>query len=214
MNAKTLPPAFLARLGIFVDPNFLDRGACQRLHDEMVNAGGAQATVTVDLTEDTLDQDFRRTTIAELSPAARHLVEERLLQAAPAVERHFSVELDGCERPQFLLYREGDFIGRHSDGAQEAEAPEWLRQRAISAVVFLNDQRDDPSVDDAFCGGALTFYGLLADDPRGKGIGLPIRGAAGQLVAFRTDLVHAVTPVTSGERCTAVSWYKAKRDEV
>ena len=214
MSVRTLPPEFLTRLGIFVDPDFLDRDTCQRLRDEMVNVGGDLATVTVDLSEDKLDQGFRRTTIAEMSPAAVQLVEERLLQEAPAVERHFAVELDGCERPQFLLYREGDFIRRHSDGAQEADAPAWLRQRAVSAVMFLNDQRDDTHVDGAFAGGALTFYGLLADDPRGQAIGLPIQGAAGLLVAFRTDLVHAVTPVISGERCTAVTWYKANREEV
>jgi SM-20-related protein len=149
-----------------------------------------------------------------MSPVASQLVQQRLLLEAPAVERHFSVELDGCERPQFLLYREGDFIGRHSDGAQEAEAPALFRRRAISAVVFLNDQSDDAGVAGAFAGGGLTFYGLLADDPRGKAIGLPIRGAAGLLVAFKTDLVHEVTPVISGERYTAVTWYKAKPDEV
>jgi SM-20-related protein len=89
-----------------------------------------------------------------------------------------------------------------------------FRRRAISAVVFLNDQCEDAGVAGAFTGGGLTFYGLLADDPRGQSIGLPIQGRAGQLVAFKTDLVHEVTPVVSGERCTAVTWYKAKGDQV
>jgi SM-20-related protein len=213
MSARTLPPEFLTRLGIFVEPEFLDRDTCQRLSDEMVTGPGAPARVTVDDAEDKLDQAVRRTTIAEVSSATVELVEERLLREASAVERHFSVELDGCERPQFLLYREGDFIGRHSDGAQEAGAPALFRRRAVSAVVFLNDQRDDAGGAGAFTGGGLTFYGLLGDDPRGKAIGLPIQGVAGMLVAFTTDLVHAVTPVISGARCTAVSWYMARPDD-
>ena len=209
-----LAPEFLARLGVFVAPGFIDPETCGRLRAEMVAAGGSRATVTVDLTDDRLDEDFRRTTIAGISRASSALVQDRLLGLAPVLEHRFDVALDGCEPPQFLLYREGDFIGRHSDGAREAEAPEWLRQRALSAVLFLNDQSDDREEDGTFSGGALTFFGLLADDPRGAAIGLPIRASAGLLVVFGTDLVHAVTPVVRGARCTAVTWYKARRAEV
>ncbi|MGI8429754.1 MAG: 2OG-Fe(II) oxygenase [Solirubrobacteraceae bacterium] len=208
-----LAPEFLARFGLFIAPGFIERETCERLCAEIVAAGGARATVTVDLSEDRLDEDFRRTTIAQISAASSALMADRLLAFAPALEQHFSVALDGCEPPQFLLYREGDFIGRHSDGAHEAQAPEWLKRRALSAVVFLNDHSDEAPAAGSFSGGALTFYGLLAADPRGGAIGLPLRGTAGLLVVFRTDLVHEVASVVRGERCTAVSWYKARGGE-
>jgi predicted 2-oxoglutarate/Fe(II)-dependent dioxygenase YbiX len=204
-----LAPSFLARFGILVTPNFIDRKTCELLRAEMLAAQGSRATVTVDLTDDQLDEEFRRTTIAGISPASGAVVLQRLLEFAPALEQRFDLKLAGCEQPQFLIYREGDFIGRHSDGAQEADAPQWLRQRALSAVLFLSDQSERTDVEGTFQGGALTFYGLLADDPRGREVGFPIRGTAGSLVVFGPNVVHAVTPVLSGERCTAVTWFKA-----
>jgi SM-20-related protein len=69
-------------------------------------------------------------------------------------------------------------------------------------VLFLNGEggADQPS---SYGGGQLTFYGLMGDR-----LGLPLAGRPGLLVAFRSDLVHAVTPVTRGERYTVVSWFR------
>ena len=37
-------------------------------------------------------------------------------------------------------------------------------------------------------------------------VGLPLVGESGLLVAFDSNLTHAVTPVTHGERYTVVTW--------
>jgi predicted 2-oxoglutarate/Fe(II)-dependent dioxygenase YbiX len=197
----------LERFGIFAAPNFLDRTTCDRIREEVVQAVGAPATVTVRLTQDELHERYRRTTIAQVSPSTVALVEARLAAMQTVLEERFRRNLDGCETPQFLLYREGDFIRRHADGAHEDEAPAWLRRRAVSVVTFLTDESEEPAPG-TFGGGALTFYGLLKQDSRGQSVGLPIRAVAGLLVAFPADMLHGVSEVTRGQRCTIVSWFR------
>ena len=48
--------------------------------------------------------------------------------------------------------------------------------------------------------------GLMAD-PRWKSVGLGLSGEEGVLVAFRSELLHEVVPVTHGQRYTLVTWY-------
>jgi hypothetical protein len=50
-----------------------------------------------------------------------------------------------------------------------------------------------------------VLYGLLG--PASERHGLPIGGEPGMLVAFRSDVLQEVRPVTRGERQTVVSWY-------
>jgi predicted 2-oxoglutarate/Fe(II)-dependent dioxygenase YbiX len=45
------------------------------------------------------------------------------------------------------------------------------------------------------------------EDREGGSIGLPVTGEAGSLIAFPSDMVHEVTPVSRGERYTVVSWF-------
>jgi hypothetical protein len=47
----------------------------------------------------------------------------------------------------------------------------------------------------------------LQSASRLKTYGVPVIGEAGLLIAFGADMVHAVTPVTHGERYTIVSWF-------
>jgi SM-20-related protein len=74
----------------------------------------------------------------------------------------------------------------------------------VGAAVFLNGEGEDGDPD-AYGGGSLTFYGLLGEDEE-RQVGLPLMGEEGLLVAFASDLPHAVTPVTHGERYTVVTW--------
>jgi len=164
----------------------------------MRRRGGRPATVS--LSGEHVDEDYRRTTLVDISDETRALVEDRIRGARPAIARHFDEQLDDMERAQFLLYREGDHFRRHTDshrdGRERQETP-----RRISTVLFLNGEgtSDQP---DSYAGGRLTFFGLM-----GEGLGLPLAGRPGLLVAFRSDLVHAVTQVTRGRRYTVVSWF-------
>jgi SM-20-related protein len=129
-------------------------------------------------------------------------VAARLLALKPAAEKHFRLRLSGSRPPQFLVYRPGDFFRRHRDSSADPGAGEAATGRKVSAVAFLNGAEGE----DGYGGGALVFYGLL-DDPRGEQVGFPLTPEAGLLVAFRSDVIHEVTPVTHGERCTVVSWF-------
>ncbi|HZC81508.1 MAG TPA: 2OG-Fe(II) oxygenase, partial [Nitrospiraceae bacterium] len=100
--------------------------------------------------------------------------------------------------------REGDFYQVHNDGDNGADAPALTRERKVSVVIFLNSQAQQP-VDDTYGGGSLTFYGLI-DDPRWLTYGFPLSSEPGLLVAFRSNVLHQVLPVTYGKRYSIVSW--------
>jgi SM-20-related protein len=122
----------------------------------------------------------------------------------PKLEQHFKLELSDCQPPQFLIYREGDFYEPHCDDNSRPDYPQDIQQRKISIVIFLNGEAEEHK-QDSYNGGALTFYGLIAD-PRCAAIGFPLAGETGLLVAFRSNIFHEVKPVTQGERHTIVSW--------
>jgi len=201
-----LPTEFLTRLGIYVVPDFLDQETCERISREMIEQGGERAKVTLELTQEELAERYRSTTIAEVSDETVALVKEKLLEREEELEQAFDRPLNGCEKPQFLLYREGDYIKPHSDGSEDEDAPDWLRKRSIATVVFLNDQSDDGEPG-SFAGGSLHFYNLLSDQSKDKSVGLPITPQTGLMVAFTASTLHGVTEVTSGDRCTAVTWF-------
>ena len=114
----------------------------------------------------------------------------------------FCETLEEMERAQFRPYREGDHIRRHSDSPRDRQPTPDGTVRRISLVLFLNGEGPADEAD-SYEGGQLTFYGLM-----GGSLGLPLTGGPGLLVAFRSELVHAVTPVSRGERCTVVTWFR------
>jgi predicted 2-oxoglutarate/Fe(II)-dependent dioxygenase YbiX len=145
-----------------------------------------------------LNRSLRRTSLLRVTADTRSLVDARLERLGPALEGHFGVPLRGWEKVSFLRYGEGDYYQAHRDANPNAEAPEYLQARRVSIVLFLNGEGVD------YGGGSLTFYGLL-EDPRWASYGFPLRGEEGLLVAFRSDVLHGVTPVTHGERLTLVT---------
>ena len=193
---------FFTRLGLFVRKNFLEQELCARCCREMDEAAPTQATIVGPDDTDVIDKAIRRVKVVDVPEATVALVEARLLALLPALERHFDVTLTGCQPLQFLTYREGDFYTVHNDN--DTGAPGMVGERTVSLVLFLNDQAQQPA-DGAYCGGSLTFYNLIAD-PRWQTYGFPLNSEAGLLVAFRSDIMHQVLPVTHGERYTIVSW--------
>ena len=168
-------------------------------------ATGAPATVANGREGDAVDETYRRTKQAKVSPTAATRIGEELLEAVPRLANHFERGLVGMQAPQFLLYREGDFFRPHEDDSKKPDAPDFVRQRSVSAVVFLNGAT--PGEPAGYSGGSLTFFGLMDDSPSGESVGLPLVGETGLLIAFPSHLVHSVSPVTSGERYTVVSWF-------
>jgi SM-20-related protein len=195
---------FFASLGLFVVKDFFDAELCARIRSELRVATGRQATIYKRGAVVT-DEKKRRTTRVEVDAPTTSCVEERLRGLKPALESHFHLVLTGCETPQFLVYREGEFFRQHLDQAPEPDDPQYLRDRRVSMVVFLNGQAEEPGPD-AYCGGSLKLYGLI-DDPLWKACGFPLIGEPGLLVAFRSDVLHEVEAVTHGERYSIVSFF-------
>jgi SM-20-related protein len=196
-------PEFFARFGIF-SRRFLDEAACTELRTEMRAASASPATVAP--AEEEVDEAYRRTKMADVSEPRREMIRGRLLSLIPELSRHFDVPLSDVQRPQFLVYRRGDFFRRHIDNAEDDSAAKPVRARRVSTVVFLNGEGQEAD-EDSYGGGSLTFYGLLGDEPPARDVGLPLTGETGLLVAFRSEAIHSVTPVTHGERYTIVSWF-------
>ena len=199
-----LPAEFFTRFGLYAEREFLTPEVCARLRDEMRAATGTPATVA-EAQQDAVDEAHRRTKQAEVSPTTAARIREKLLEAVPGLAKHFERGLVGVQAPQFLVYREGDFFRPHHDGSEKPDSPDFVRDRSVSAVVFLNGATPGEPI--GYSGGSLTFYGLMDDSVSGASVGLPVAGETGLLIAFPSHLVHSVSPVTAGERYTLVSWF-------
>lgn len=196
---------FFARFKLFVERNFLESEVCVRVLSEARQASRVPALVGKKDTGYELDATIRNTKQLHLPPSTVSLVESRLLAVKPKIEQHFGLTLGGCQPPAFLAYGRGDFFLAHQDNPEDPGVSESARQRRVSAIIFLNDETEEPR-ENCYCGGSLTFYGLVPD-PRAATLGFPLFGEAGLLIAFRSTLVHEVTPVTYGERYTIASWF-------
>ena len=188
-----------AHFNLFLLRNFLDADACANLKAELNESPTTQAPVYIEGTEGTIHKDIRKTTSLHPSAETFTKVHERLLGQKSALEAHFGLTLKDCEPPQFLRYEEGDFFVRHQDGNTHQLDFDHLRIRRISIVVFLNDFSVEPETN-CYSGGLLQFYDQEST------YGLP--GEIGLLVAFSADTLHEVSPVTSGERFTIISWFR------
>lgn len=196
---------FFARLGVFAKKDFLERDQCARFCAEARAVAAERATI-VRGSEEFVDESSRKTKVADVSGESVKLVETRLRNLMPDVARHFQVSLTGCELPQFLVYGPGEFFGAHQDSSEEPEKPGYVKERKVSAVIFLNDQSGNELRPGTYGEGALCLYGLVPGRKWNK-YGFPLSGEAGLLVAFRSHVWHAVEPVSHGERFTIVSWF-------
>jgi len=202
--------AFLRRLGLFLAPDFLDPDLVATLRDEMRSAPAERATVLRSDGTDHLDEEIRRVHSTMLGREIRAVVRARFVALIPQLEQHFQTALAGCEPPLYFLYREGDYFRPHTDRAATASQHE-TRHRRVSAVVFLNRESPQPDAGTYGCG-RLTIYGLLEGPPWNQ-CGFPVSASSGLLVAFPSDRLHEVTPVSHGERLTVVTWYFGPSDD-
>jgi len=195
-------PAFFKQFGLFVIPNFLDQESSLELCRRMTTAPAEKAQVTSPLGEDRLDEYRRKVDASILPKEMQFPLKQRMRELIPEIAKHFAVEVVDCESPQYLVYRPGDFFKAHKDSG----GSEKVRRRAVSAVIFLNNESHEPA-EGGYGGGHLTFYGLL-EGPQWEKCGLPLQGEPGLLVAFRSETVHEVTPVLHGQRFTVVTWFR------
>lgn len=199
----TTDPA--AAFGLFLRPQFIDPETCARIIAEIRSAPTTPAPVYIEGSPGNIHEDVRKAT--SLHPADETIawVHQRLFQQIPALSEHFKLELTDCERPQFLVYRAGDFFVRHQDGNSDQLEFDHLRVRRISIVVFLNNNSAglEPGT---FSGGALLF--CREGNGKVEPLRVPLWGETGLLVAFASETLHEVTPVNSGERFTIINFFR------
>ena len=197
---------FFAQLGWFVLPQFLDRDTCARMRREMASSPCQPASILDDKNRLVVDADKRRTDAAAVPSETSTLVTARLIEAMPALEKHFEVRLIGCEPVSFLVYKPGAFFGRHADANHSAEAPAKFRQRQVSISIFLNGESelDHP---DTYSGGTLTFSGTRGGDQKSKHAGIGLTGEEGLLIGFNSSWLHEIEPVRRGVRYSVVTWF-------
>lgn len=197
--------SLLSQIGCFVVEKFLTAEQCEQLRVEALSSDFIPATTVNDDNLVSVNEAFRKTKNVDVSKATRHALYKQTLALKPEVEEYFSVKLEGCQTPQVLIYREGDYFKVHKDVNDQNVANPVIARRQVSTVIFLNEQSPQPRKG-CFCGGSLNLYGLI-DQPGWNDKAFPIAGQVGLLIAFRSDLLHEVTEVICGERFTVVNWF-------
>ncbi len=190
-------------IDVLIIPNLLDTDVCARILSEMLAGQGRPAVVYGRETGGSVDNSVRRVERVTVSSETRRFVTDALMAKQSDIGRHFGIELDEPEEPQFLRYRPGDFFVAHQDGNTPMIYDD-TRFRKISVVIFLNRHSDEPMMG-AYNGGSLVLHGAYPNyDYRQS-----VANATGALAAFRSETTHEVLPVENGERFTIVSWYRS-----
>jgi len=97
-------------------------------------------------------------------------------------------DIDGTENIQLGRYSIDGHYDWHTDGAIHQKDSTGT-QRKLSVSLFLSDPAD-------YDGGDFLF----------RGSDMPITRAQGSILVFPSLIEHTVTPVTRGERYSAVTW--------
>ena len=179
---------------------FLDPETCRQLIAEMRRSPASPAVTYGQGGPGSVNERIRK--VESLMPSKETVqhVSRRLMDYREEVAEHFGISLSGCEEPQFLRYRVGDFFVAHQDGNTGLLLLDTDRSRRISISIFLNRQSETPETD-CYCGGSLVFSDWRYDKE------FRLTGETGTLVAFRSATTHEVVPVTHGKRYSIVSWY-------
>ncbi len=200
-------PRALAEPGLFVRAAFLDADTRSRIMQAVRQSPGEPAEVLTGDQELTHDDSARRAWEVLLPGDLLDALIGRIDALGPELDRVFGIRLQPCDGLAALRYPPGAFYGLHRDVA-EAPHPLGLHLRRVSIVIFVNGTGDPAS---PFAGGHLRLYDGFEDSQAPRVVDL--EPEAGTLVAFRSDLLHEVTPVERGERCTIVTWLNLRSGE-
>src|SRR5260370_39547944 len=135
---------------------FFDAETCRELITELRRCPGGSAVTYGEGGLGSVNERVRK--VERLVPVRGTVehVTERLIDYRQMVGNHFAISLSGCEAPQFLRYRVGDFFVAHQDGNTGLVRLDTDRSRRISISIFLNRESEAPETD-CYCGGSLVF---------------------------------------------------------
>lgn len=206
--------------GLFVREQVLDE-ATRLAALECAAAGGGESAAVLPAGETSLAvrDDVRHAWEVPLPGALEGQLVAAIERLRPDIEAWCGCALAPCEAVAVMRYPAGAFYRSHRDRPQQAAAHitrpspppapddpdssgfvlDALVRRRVSVVVFLN------AAGSAFTGGELRLFDLVDEAPDG----LDLVPEAGTLVAFSSDLLHEVRPITGGERVSMVAWLLA-----
>jgi len=195
--------AFFRNLGLFLIEDFLEADLCSRICAEMRSAAAEMGRIVSENGERRIDENVRRVMCATVQGPIEDSVKARLEAVRPRLQEHFGIALSANPHPEFLIYKEGAFYKPHADAVYDPNDP--VHRRRVSVVVFLNRDSEKPA-QDHYCGGRLTLHGIMKE-PQWANCAFSLDPQPGLLIAFTSDLLHEVKPVTSGYRFSIVSWF-------
>src|SRR5579862_2496058 len=103
-------PGVFQQLGLFLVPNFLEPERAAAFCRQMAAAPAKKALVVGPDGEGREDLDYRKVDSSILPEDIKAPLKTRLRALLPELEKHFGVKLAGCEGPEYLVYRPGDFF--------------------------------------------------------------------------------------------------------
>ncbi len=199
---------FFNKFGFFSVKNFLDEEFYGSLCEEMREAPQELGNLSTAFTyENTTNEDFsRRREITKLSSNKLETINDKLIAIIPEIEENFKTEINGLQPLRPSVYKKGDFFKPHSDKKPDPNSPDFMKERKVSIIIFLNEESPIEK-EGTYSGGNLTFYGLIEKEGF-ENMGLPLVAEPGLLIAFPPERTHQVTEVTTGERYVIVGFYK------
>ena len=192
-----------ASFNLYLDSEFLDPRTCGEIIKELAQVPHNPATVYGSNASGAVDEAVRKTIRLLPSTQIVEYITARLIEARGPIAAHFGIDLTKQEELQFLRYEIGDFFVAHQDGNTGLMVTEREQFRKVSIVIFLNRQSDSPAPN-CYTGGSLVFSEWRPGRDCGQ---YSLAAESGTLLAFNSETTHEVTPVTSGQRYSIVSWY-------
>lgn len=199
-------PGAFDDLGLVIRERFLDERERHQILQAISTSPGEPAEIVTGDGALAADERARRAWDVALADELADTLIDRIESLRPMFEQAFGVRLGPCDGVAALRYPAGGFYGPHRDAADTPD-PLGLHLRRVSIVVFVNDRSDSM---ECFGGGALRFHDLDTGVD-GPGTSLDMEPQAGTLVAFRSEILHEVLPVSWGSRCSVVTWLSEGR---
>jgi predicted 2-oxoglutarate/Fe(II)-dependent dioxygenase YbiX len=183
---------------ILVIPGAFSADVCRRIRAAMDAGESAEAEIIDG--EITVDVDVRQALDVTIAEPILTEVEDRLEQLRAPVSAFFDLAINGAVGVTCLRYSEGGHYLRHRD--RDPTPGSGTEHRRLSVIVWLNSGTSAKQKGE-FEGGALHVFAPGRDTPREF---IPLSGT---LLAFPSDWVHEVMPVSRGRRDVVVDWWLA-----
>lgn len=190
----------LRQLGVYIETFFFTEAECLELINEATNNGiKSKAKLISTNGKEHINQEIRNNLTLLLTKPYKKKLKESLEALKPSLVSFFKEDLYQISIPNLLCYGAGHFFKPHNDKGSSS----ITQKRKLTVILFLNNQTQEAK-EIGYVGGNLYLYGLFVNKPE---VGLPLAESAGTLIAFRSELLHEVTKIISGQRYTLVTWF-------